>query len=169
MTLEQCCALPNAVCALAWSWQCLKLVLSASTSWYCYVKKLSHLLLPWSTPPLENVIQDLHCNQKRPPWDTNFSLTFCIFCRDFNVLSKLRNHKCFKFNCSWYTTLDVVGMTVVSDMTIIWGTCKQDSQGGIPCCPNLCCLIIFPFHLVQNELIKQNSFIYIFFLSENEG
>lgn len=60
--------------------------------------------------------------------------------------------------------LDVVDVTVVSDMTIIWGIWKQDSQDGIPCCPN-----IFPFHLFRNEQIKQNTFICIFFLSENEG
>lgn len=65
--------------------------------------------------------------------------------------------------------LDVVDMTVVSDMTIIWGICKQDCQDGIPCCPDLCCLIILPFHLVQNEQIKRNTFICIFFLSQNKN
>lgn len=55
--------------------------------------------------------------------------------------------------------LDVVDRTVVSGMTIVRGTCRQDCQDGIPCCPDLCCLIILPFHLVQNEQMKQNIFI----------
>lgn len=55
--------------------------------------------------------------------------------------------------------LDVVDKTVVSGMAIVRGTCRQDCQDGIPCCPDLCCLIILPFHLVQNEQMKQNIFI----------
>lgn len=30
--------------------------------------------LPCSTPPLENVIQDLRCKQRRLSWDTNFAI-----------------------------------------------------------------------------------------------
>lgn len=40
--------------------------------------------------------------------------------------------------------VDVTDMTIVSDMKIIWGACKQDGHNDTPCCPSLCCLIILP-------------------------
>jgi len=120
----------------------------------------------------ENVIRDLPCSRRRSlSWDTNFAMksdfAFPAVALMCSLSLKIKNIVNLIAPDNTQLLLDVTDMTVVSGMTITWGTCKQDCRNDTPCCLSSAVELSFlrlhteesTFHLFRNEQMKQNTFI----------